>query len=981
MSEIPRLTRNDVVAFLERHYRSVRSQRALIALFGTGARDTIEDDKRGTFEIVPVRSELDLREQMPPVDGDDDARMVFLVPWRSQIPLDLAGRFSGNGKVWPVGKETRIHQLFAVSEYETGLERSPLIDHLLRRPGDLQLRAGGGRLTIARMWELWLENAWSVPVEGGLGLDTLLGWAAVDGRGPHFATAMAGDRAGVRQALLDHLTERFDGAGPVVWRAWERSEGRKVLEYAVLFEALAGAPASAGGLSSQAAGVAVWIKQTVKGLAGELEGDDEAGELAEAALLRVARLLGDAAGGALRHIGGPGQTGVEARAIVKSADARADLSDVRRALIASQRLPSAWRARLDGLGEVLDAGARESAAAGRAAAVIEARKQLRGLEDHVMFQDPDQTVVVKRAEMAVRLLAWLAQGDDERRAPGTTPYSDVERLGRWYVEDGGFVDWARRWARGGTESRFDRGVDAVVQAADQVRRDLDRRFARALVRWHEAGAPVKNVMPIHQAVDRVAVKFLDDDESRRLLVVLFDGMAWAQAVELVLSLQRLASPWGPLAWHGSSRGRVGASRVYPVVLANLPTVTEISRAAFFAGKAMKPAREHKTDKDVERWREHRGVGKYFSDGEVPRLLLRSEGHAADGSASREALGLIGDTSRRVVALVINAIDASLKGDTQTRNRWEVDDIKSLAKILDRAREAGRAVLVASDHGHVPADRLATVARSDRSKSRWRVWPGAGDPGGALAEYEVLIRADAAGDVWFPRGAEGVVLLADELHRYGGSAASGEHGGAALAEVVAPCFLIGSEDSVAAHDDPDQSVAPLYVPGWWYHDVPVAARAVGAAGESARAAGPAGAGTAARARPRARPESQLSLPVVGGPESPAESRAGASGAGAAAGQAGESGFARSELLQARATTRKLRDQVVRAVDFLASRSGVASAEAFAGAMGERLFRVGGLVSRLQEVLNVDGYQVIRYDHVGKQVHLDRDKLEQQFEVSL
>ena len=45
------------------------------------------------------------------------------------------------------------------------------------------------------------------------------------------------------------------------------------------------------------------------------------------------------------------------------------------------------------------------------------------------------------------------------------------------------------------------------------------------------------------------------------------------------------------------------------------------------------------------------------------------------------------------------------------------------------------------------------------------------------------------------------------------------------------------------------------------------------------------------------------------------------------------------------------------------------------------RVSGFVSRLQEILNVDGYQVLRFDRQGQQVHLDLEKLAQQFEVKL
>src|SRR5207244_4008941 len=145
-----------------------------------------------------------------------------------------------------------------------------------------------------------------------------------------------------------------------------------------------------------------------------------------------------------------------------------------------------------------------------------------------------------------------------------------------------------------------------------------------------------------------------------------------------------------------------------------------------------------TAKDVERWAEHRDVKKLFEGSAAPKLLLRGEGHTLEGSASREALNLVADRSRRIVAIVINAIDASLKGDSQQRHAWTVESIRSLPELLDRAREAGRAVLLASDHGHVPADRLVSKGSYKDAGARYRPWMS---PDEALAPYEVGFRGD------------------------------------------------------------------------------------------------------------------------------------------------------------------------------------------------------------------------------------------------
>ena len=70
----------------------------------------------------------------------------------------------------------------------------------------------------------------------------------------------------------------------------------------------------------------------------------------------------------------------------------------------------------------------------------------------------------------------------------------------------------------------------------------------------------------------------------------------AQAVEILAGLERETVAWGPLAWHALSKHRIGdvGDGTYPAVLANFPTMTEISRSAFFAGKPMTVGKAHKS---------------------------------------------------------------------------------------------------------------------------------------------------------------------------------------------------------------------------------------------------------------------------------------------------------------------------------------------------------------------------------------------------
>ncbi|HJL28369.1 MAG TPA: BREX-2 system phosphatase PglZ [Polyangiaceae bacterium LLY-WYZ-15_(1-7)] len=935
MEGVPHLNAHDLRADLEEAYRRKR-QHHLFAYFGTGDEQMLKLANVGDFHVVPVRSELELRERLPDL-AEDDVRMAFLVPWTDDIPLDISGRFALNGRVRRIGKDARLRHLFAVGEVEGDALRSPLVGYLLRPGNTGRYPIGDSRLTADAMWDTWLARDWSVPTEGGLALDTLLGWAAVDKRGARFAEAMKAEEArGVRDALIEHLSVRTGPTGPIIWAAWEESRGATVLELAILFETLAESPLAA---------VRMWVKTRVREVLGVED---------EAKVLEVARSLGREAPSALRYVersaGAP-----DARSIAKAADDRVKDEEVRAALIESTRLPAAWAQRLDAVGDVLLRASSEP----NAELLEEATQALRALEGHVCFKDEEQRQPLQRAEMAVRLLAWLVARPDQALEPSPTPYGDAEELGRWYAEQGGYVDWARRWARGTADSKLTKGVQAIVRAADEARVELDRRFAKSLVGWVEAGLPSHQVLPIQNAVQRLATKFLDEEPERRLLVLLMDGMAWAQAVELLESLGSRAAPWGPLAWHSTKAGRVGEA-LYPVVFAGLPTVTEVSRSAFFAGKLMKPGSRLDTSKDPDKWAANSAVKKYAEGTDTPRLLLRSEGHTKGGSASQEALSLVGDPSRRVVAMVVNAIDDSLKASHAVRHPWRVESIASLPDLLEKAREHGRAVLLASDHGHVPADRIERVkdphpgAKKSGGGTRWRPLPKADSP---VADNEV---AFVGSKVYTPKGAHGIVLLSDDASAYAGNTHAGEHGGATLAEVVAPCLIVGCEESATASlsNDDGLGVRAAFVPRWWHFDV----REEVVDLDSEVAPEP------PKKPKKPKDDRQLGLPIA--PKKPKTIP-----------PAPLSAFSSSDVLAARVPAAAARAEVVVAVETLLARQGVMSASAFAAEMKVLPFRVGGFISKLQEVLNLDGYEVVRYDPAARQVHLDREKLAQLFEVKL
>ncbi len=950
MESAPVLGREAIRAAVEAVFREKRG-RSFVALFGA----VPESDADGWVElvpiggagggegtvpvkIVPVRSELELRAKLPPVEDEDSGRHAFLVPWSRDVPLDLAGRFAMNGRVRPVGKELRLAAMFGVARLDDAARSSRLGAWLLGAGGGrVVARLGGHTLTRDAMWQAWLQGVVGLDAAGGVGLDALVAFAATHGNGPEVAAAMGGPEGHeAREELLAWLAEKAGVAAPWVWRAWEKGRGAAALEAALLFEPLIGDTREQ---------VQLWLKITAREL---MKLDAQADAVAVAAALG-----GEAAaiGRAFERGGEPGRAALRAGA--READERVVEPEVRAWLVESPRLPSAWVGRLERLGAALSEGVKALASGAAAAREGAARAvaALKGLEGHVAFVDAEHRVPLARAEMATRLLCWLAAGEVPEAGLGHTPYADAEALGRWYVAEGGWVDRARHLARGALAGALDSGIAAVLEAADARREALDLRFAKAVVRWMEAGQPATQVLPIQSAVERVAKRFLDGEPQRRLLVVLMDGMAWAQATELLASLAARAAPWGPLRWHVSGPGRIGEGPL-PVVLAAMPTITEASRKAFFAGKVPWQA-AGTVPGDAALWERCSPMMPFGGEDQRPKLLLRGESHTGAGGASQEALALVGDETRRVVAVVVNAIDDALKSSHAVRHPWGVDNIASLGALLDKAREAGRSVLLASDHGHVPEDRLSYVATGNGAGgARWRAWPAANAP---VEPWEVAL---SGGLVMKPPGAHGVVLVADDRHRYTAASHAGEHGGATLAEVVAPCVLIGCEEAPAVLDDDALRPMPLAAPRWWHLETE--AVQAGRVVVDAAPAGPKG---------KAVPEAQLTL--LGIVEKPATAAPASAPPGRAA------ALAKSDVWKALGLEAARAEKVLKAVDVLLARHGTMSSEAFAAEMEMMEFRVPGFVTRLGEALNLDGFGVIRFDAGTRQVVLNAELLRQVF----
>jgi hypothetical protein len=952
--EIPSLTREEITRAVET-LLSVKRNRYLFAFLGRAAADATTKALtvgQRTFEVVPVESELDLRMKLPELDEADPHR-VFLVPF-VELPRDVQGLFALK-RVERVGKDERLAAILGCGAVEAGLSRTPLGELLLTAKTTVR-PLGAERVATARaLVATWMNEHWELPSADDLGRDALLAWAASSREGRAFE-----DRYGRSSALVKQIERELGAAagrlGRAAFHSWRLGHGERLFELAVIAEA--------GRTVRDQPALKYWMGYELKKL-----------DIHESLAAELADELGDVLSTSIPIL----ETRTSAafvRARIDAADAHLTDPDVRALLanVRGERLALQHEAQTIALATALERVAEQASESGelRRARLREAEAAYSVWTRHELARRSNERL--ERAQDALRLAIFLESASRDERLredPMSSGVADLARLARWYGDHGGYVDRARHAARGPTTDCLGAAIDRIVTRADAFRVALDRRFARALIEWNEAGRRRGDAMGIEDALGQIAKPFLDVAEDRRLLVILFDGMSWCEASEILDDLTQYDDGWGPLAFNRKCT-REGE---LPVVLAALPTVTDVSRSAFFLGKRVESGDKHDTGKDPERFVANKAIAAFFSGSRAPRLFLRADAQTRAGTLTNKVVTAVADPDARVVGVVLNTIDDSLKNNPSQRQRWSLASIAPLRDLLSQARRADRYVLFASDHGHVKGATLQSLEGPTEGEGRrWKRYEKGKT---SIAEHETKV---TGGAVWTPKGADGVVLLVDDTGRYGSSGASGEHGGASLAEVVTPCLLVGWDEPLHARSEgknrDDLALMPRYAPPFWRLRID----------EDAPLPEPAGRAEKGRKKdPR-----QLELAAALPPQPPLEHRGieerpidptegshlepvppapVARPKSIPPAPAQDSALARSTLFRQQVPDPKQRADVLRALAVLEARGGRVPSDSFAREMGVLPHRVAGYVADLGEKLALDGMQPLRFDRVSGQVVLD------------
>ncbi|MBK6514239.1 MAG: BREX-2 system phosphatase PglZ [Polyangiaceae bacterium] len=597
MTEAPLLTHDAIRQELAQIHR--RGHRTMTtALFARGEPGDVAlklfSGEEQRFEVVPVRCELELRRAL---SRRGEKALALLVDYPAErLPADVQGRLAG-GRVYRIDRGRLLAQRFGASSVSAELLGCrPLCEALLSEPAAFE-RVLGTTVDLHTAWRTLLARWARIERDGDLTEDRLLAIAATESPPRQAAALQPGTELG--KALIEHLETVSGPIAPIAWRAWLAGRGVELAALTFLLDASLPALASDAGLRNA-------LKIALRDVAPSLDPSAKSS-------LPLLQRWGGLAERLERRVPGPALD-----PILERAESFVPDPEMARRLADSRFLPCAFRATEEALAGALASFAKQPAAE----LVTQGKQELEQLGRHRLARSRDG--LLSRARMALRLAAYLLTRPDlAEQASIHGSYGAVFTYAHHYVEEGSFVDHARDTARGPEETPLEQALGAVLERLDAQRDEDDTTFARACASWVAAGAnDAGKVVPIAKGIDHFVVPFLKDAPHRKLLVVLLDGMSWANAVELLMDLEG----------HRYGLLRV-ADRTPRPMLAALPTLTGVSRSAFFAGKPIKTGEPQDTSKDPERFATHAGLRKIGIEG--AELYLKDSGRGCFRGPQRQ----------------------------------------------------------------------------------------------------------------------------------------------------------------------------------------------------------------------------------------------------------------------------------------------------------------------------------------------------------
>ncbi|MCE9553884.1 MAG: BREX-2 system phosphatase PglZ [Planctomycetes bacterium] len=529
---------------------------------------------------------------------------------------------------------------------------------------------------------------------------------------------------------------------------------------------------------------------------------------------------------------------------------------------------------------------------------------------------------LERVDMTLRLVSWLASRQTASPPPSlATDAAD-------HLRDGGYVDWARLALRAGDAvPELSQGYARLFDEVTSIREQQAAHFGRLLREWTAAGSTGDDVIPMERILEQVVAPLA---AKTPVLLIVIDGMSVAVCRELLADATR--EEWIALTEPGRPFNRPG--------IATIPSVTEMSRTSLMCGQLR---RGSSSDEKIG-FAEHPTLLEQCRNGYPPVLFHKASlTEFDDASLAAEVRHEIGSTHRKIVGIVVNAVDDHLLKGEQIDTRWSRDEIKVLPALLHEARLARRVVVLVSDHGHVLD--CQTIGRIYDGGERWR-------PDNGQCESNEL---QVQGSRVLTDGQRLIAPWTEKL-RYG-IKKNGYHGGLTPQEMVVPIVVLSSSQSFPA----GWTEASVDSPDWW--DAPL---------RVTKSIEP--------TTPKLKPATLFDLIDQQEEQAPAEPPQPSTDDAAppwVSRLVSAPVFAAQKQLGGRAVPA---DEVfTRLLSLLDRRGGKMTSVALARALDYPPLRLRGLLAVAQRVLNVDGYAVISRDEASDTVELNRDLLLVQFDL--
>lgn len=698
----------------------------------------------GPTRIVPCVSPLAVRSALVDHAEKDSETLVVLTDLaESQLGEEVLGRV-WEGRLHEPTSWLALQQLAKVDRLDPSLaEHRWLVELLVRvAPGRGYPAPPGGALTMDAAWRLALRHACGLTVDQPT-LDDLLTWAQTD-EARHAVGQLQADE---REQIAGHLVATVSPAARHLLGLVVDGQGADVVPVGLVADV-------------------IWRDEADPQLAyarGQLDARLHHGMLSGAA----ARAWGRAAVKTTRSVAA-GDEPEAAVAWTSRAEQLLTELDAAGVAGASEVLPSGFERRLEQAGYALAAVLDEPTTA-----LLDPLEQyLTAVAEHLAADSyPDR---VEGLRAAVRLARRLV-------ATPTVEGTDLTALARDYERDGAWVDAARDQLRGETVASLAEAYATLQARVDGDRVERDRAFSSALAAWsslaHDGSVPL---LPIEAMLDRLVAPIAKHVPALLLIV---DGLSHAASHGMLADIARRG-------W----RRHVPGDASLPTVIAAIPTVTRISRASQLTGSLTSG------DATVERdgFASHPGL-RAASANATPVLFHKADLGDVDGRVAPKVQQALLDPDQQVVGIVVNGADDHLAKGTQLRLADGIRALRPLGPILDAASEAGRAVILTADHGHVVEH--DTTYRAGDGGERWRT----SDSGEVDPEHEVELAGPRV-----LRGEGRIIAAATDRIRYITGDKRGYHGGATPAEVLCPlAVLLPSATSLAGWEP-----APLERPLWW-----------------------------------------------------------------------------------------------------------------------------------------------------------------------